>query len=638
MSEDVRVVTKEEEYLSLYESIRELYLEIFSNENELYNILTDFYGEANTECLLLDILNKKSKKPINKYPEIRKCFTTCLMNILDCMLNSQMNIPHTDTKVSIPEYINVVLDEPDIQLGIMNALTDLSSHEMIDKLYDAIEVFICEFDDFSDSKIKDKTDDLTSLTNKLPVFLFGMDESSYEDVANKVPEISTILKDVITIINCFRWLRIKTRDKTCIMKAGFEQSSAVNIMSYVSIYALKRILIKAINGSDMFTRMTFFIPEKTVTNAVDKSHTIYNIYTDLKFDEYLNYYGERMFRTKYTKDEVVAGYRFSHSPSFPTSADCGYFNENHIFGPAGLCFGEGPLKYTKISLATMSHKEAFIYYNLNDDFKNLFMLFCSQFNDYYEVESIDGGPYIFMRQIGQKISDTSHNIKINDLYANRDVNPQSMCTSVFQSNAFSASEEGRKFYDAYLGQTESEGNNFIMKCAIKYIASHFSYSFDGVQIILDNDVISIIKIVTDAFIYALEMAYKEYKGDDSVELPFNKFLRTSKYFISDGLIYTNEDGGFAALIDNVQSQIRLNAESGKQWILPWRDFKEEPIKCELIDFDIDNLQYVDALSIVTSSTMMQLVLNFINFNYKENGENQKFKEYEDGNHPVLRLS
>ena len=636
MPEDVRVATKEEEYLSLYESIRELYLEIFSNENELYNILTDFYGEANTECLLLDILNKKSKKPINKYPEIKTCFTTCLMNILDCMLNSNMNIPHTDTKVSIPEYINVVLDEPDIQLGIMNALTDLSSHETIDKFYDAMGIFIC---DSSDSVNKDRTYDLTSLANKLSEFLFrDMDESSYEDVANKVPEISTILKDVITIINCLRWLRIKTRDKTCIMKAGFEQSSAVNIMSYVSIYALKRILLKAINGSDMFTRMTFFIPEKTVANEDDKSHTIYNIYTDLKFDEYLNYYGERMFRTKYTKDEIVAGYRFSHSPSFPTSADCGYFHENDIFGPAGLCFGEGPLKYTKISLATMSHKEAFIYYNLNDDFKNLFMLFCSQFNDYYEVESIDGGPYIFMRQIGQKISDTSHNIKINNLYENRDMSPQSMCTSVFQANAFNASEEGRKFYNAYLDQTESKGNNFIMKCAIKYIASHFSYSFDGIQIILDNDVISIIKIVTDAFIYALEMAYKEYKKDDSVELPFNKFLRTSKYFISDGLIYTNEGGGFAALIDNVQSQIRLNAESGKQWYLPWRNFKEEPIKCELIDFDVENLQYVDALSIVTSSTMMQLVLNFINFNYKENGENQKFKEYEDGNHPVLRLS
>ena len=81
----------------------------------------------------------------------------------------------------------------------------------------------------------------------------------------------------------------------------------------------------------------------------------------------------------------------------------------------------------------------------------------------------------------------------------------------------------------------------------------------------------------------------------------------------------------------------MNAESGKQLILPWRDFKEEPIKCELIDFDVENLQYVDALSIVTSSTMMQLVLNFINFNYKENGENQKFKEYEDGSHPVFRL-
>ena len=636
MPEDVRVVTKEEEYLGLYESMRELYLEIFSNENELYNILTDFYGEANTECLLLDILNKKSKKPINKYPEIKTCFTTCLMNILDCMLNSNMNIPHTDTTVSIPEYINVVLDEPDIQLGIMNALTDLSSHEVIDKFYDAMGIFIC---DPSDSVNKDRTYDLTLLANNLSKFLFrDIDESSYEDVANKVPEISTILKDVITIINCFRLLRIKTRDKTCIMKAGFEQSSAVNIMSYVNIYALKRILLKAINGSDMFTRMTFFIPEKTVTNAVDKSHTIYNIYTDLKFDEYLNYYGERMFRTKYTKDEVVAGYRFSHSPAFPTSANCGYFHENGIFGPAGLCFGEGPLKYTKISLATMSHKEAFIYYNLNDDFKNLFMLFCSQFNDYYEVESIDGGPYIFMRQIGQKISDTSHNIKINNLYENRDMSPQSMCSSVFQANAFSASEEGRKFYDAYLAQTESKCNNFIMKCAIKYIASHFSYSFDGIQIILDNDVISIIKIVTDAFIYALEMAYKEYKKDDSVELPFNKFLRTSKYFISDGLIYTNETGGFAATIDNIQSQIRLNAESGKQWCLPWRNFKEEPIKCELIDFDVENLQYVDALSIVTSSTMMQLVLNFINFNYKENGENQKFKEYEDGNHPVLRLS
>ena len=636
MPEDVRAVTKEEEYLGLYESMRELYLEIFSNENELYNILTDFYGEANTECLLLDILNKKSKKPINKYPEIKTCFTTCLMNILDGMLNGNMNIPHTDTKVSIPEYINIVLDEPDIQLGIMNALTDLSSHEMIDNFYDAMGIFIC---DSSDSVNKDRTYDLTLLANNLSKFLFrDIDESSYEDVANKVPKISTILKDVITIINCLRWLRIKTRDKTCIMKAGFEQSSAVNIMSYVGIYALKRILFKAINGSDTCTRMTFFIPEKTVTNAVDKSHTIYNIYTDLRFDEYLTYYGERMFRTKYTKDEVVAGYRFSHSPAFSTSADCGYFHENHIFGPAGLCFGEGPLKHTKISLATISRKEAFMYYNLNDDFKNLFMLFCSQFNDYYEVESIDGGPYIFMRKIGQKISDTSHNIKINNLYENRDFNPQSMCTSVFQSNAFSASEEGRKFYDAYLGQTESKGNNFIMKCAIKYIASHFSYSFDGIQIILDNDVISIIKIVTDAFIYALEMAYKEYKKDNSVELPFNKFLRTSKYFISDGLIYTNEGSGFAALIDNIQSQIRLNAESGKQWCLPWRNFKEEPIKCELIDFDVENLQYVDALSIVTSSTMMQLVLNFINFNYKENGENQKFKEYEDGNHPVLRLS
>ena len=132
MPEDVRAVTKKKNILVLYESMRELYLEIFSNENELYNILTDFYGEVNTECLLLDILNKKSKKPINKYPEIKTCFTTCLMNILIVCLNGNINIPHTDTKVSIPEYINVVLDEPDIQLGIMNALTDLSSHEMID--------------------------------------------------------------------------------------------------------------------------------------------------------------------------------------------------------------------------------------------------------------------------------------------------------------------------------------------------------------------------------------------------------------------------------------------------------------------------------------------------------------------------
>ena len=39
-------------------------------------------------------------------------------------------------------------------------------------------------------------------------------------------------------------VKIKTRDKTCIMKAGFEQSSAVNIMSYVGIYALKEYCSK----------------------------------------------------------------------------------------------------------------------------------------------------------------------------------------------------------------------------------------------------------------------------------------------------------------------------------------------------------------------------------------------------------
>lgn len=121
-------------------------------------------------------------------------------------------------------------------------------------------------------------------------------------------------------------------------------------------------------------------PEVTVSNENGRSIQIYDLYASIQVDCDGNIpvdsYGFQLVRSTFTEDQYNSGYMHSHTPRVSGLP--------HFEHP---CLGRGPIRRTISAL-----KGTFDEVN--------WMMFCSELALYVTVESIAGGPYIFMKDVG----------------------------------------------------------------------------------------------------------------------------------------------------------------------------------------------------------------------------------------------
>lgn len=122
-----------------------------------------------------------------------------------------------------------------------------------------------------------------------------------------------------------------------------------------------------------------YYPKVTVTNEYNHKIDITDVYIRLK----INILGQleatfNLLRTSYTSEQLEAGYCHSHVRRI---------DSNSLFTWSNPCLGNGPIKNTILSLTRAFDEE-------------LWKLFCVELNSYIHTESISGGPYIGLSNVG----------------------------------------------------------------------------------------------------------------------------------------------------------------------------------------------------------------------------------------------
>ena len=132
-----------------------------------------------------------------------------------------------------------------------------------------------------------------------------------------------------------------------------------------------------------FATIYIYFSEKTVVNENNDRYKIYDGYIRFTIKPNMTLYSNPVFtRSSLTIRELKARYIFSHCPSMSLASIINLSNSgNTTF--LSCCFGTGPIK------TSMSR----LYLNSTE---TNWKLFFNDLNNYFEVESLEGGPYIRM--------------------------------------------------------------------------------------------------------------------------------------------------------------------------------------------------------------------------------------------------
>ena len=135
-----------------------------------------------------------------------------------------------------------------------------------------------------------------------------------------------------------------------------------------------------------FATIYIYFSEKTVVNENNDRHKIYDGYIRFTIKPNMTLYSNPMFtRSSLTIRELKAKYIFSHCPSMSLASIINLSNSGSTTF-LSCCFGTGPIK------TSMSR----LYLNSTE---TNWKLFFNDLNNYFEVESLEGGPYIYMSRI-----------------------------------------------------------------------------------------------------------------------------------------------------------------------------------------------------------------------------------------------
>lgn len=151
----------------------------------------------------------------------------------------------------------------------------------------------------------------------------------------------------------------------------------------VDMQGFKTLEQYILNGGGSITSSEIFLlvwfPEVTVTNENNRSVDIQDLYMKVPISADGSMDGSpTMNRATYPLDQFLSDYLHSHTNGINKS--------NPTFFQS-ICTGSGPIRDT--------------IGNLNGEFdEDLWQLFCSELEDFVHVESLSGGPYRRMENIG----------------------------------------------------------------------------------------------------------------------------------------------------------------------------------------------------------------------------------------------
>ena len=132
-----------------------------------------------------------------------------------------------------------------------------------------------------------------------------------------------------------------------------------------------------------FATIYIYFSEKTVVNENNDRHKIYDGYIRFTIKPDMTLYSNPVFtRSSLTIRELKAKYIFSHCPSMSLTTLINLSNSGSTTF-LSCCFGTGPIRTSMSRLYCISTETNW-------------KLFFNDLNNYFEVESLEGGPYIRM--------------------------------------------------------------------------------------------------------------------------------------------------------------------------------------------------------------------------------------------------
>lgn len=168
----------------------------------------------------------------------------------------------------------------------------------------------------------------------------------------------------------------------------FNECKKQNIYTNINVNTYKKLITDSfksvfpdneIDIEGYHLQLTTYIPTITITNTTGQSHTITDVYIQFNFNLYYKKL-ETVYlaRTSVTSDEVQSGYLFSHLDG-----------KNPGRWYSNFCYGSD----NPISTLTKSLKN-----NKSISFTEYFLLF----REYLNWESLEGKPYKYIGNIGNK--------------------------------------------------------------------------------------------------------------------------------------------------------------------------------------------------------------------------------------------
>ena len=135
-----------------------------------------------------------------------------------------------------------------------------------------------------------------------------------------------------------------------------------------------------------FATIYIYFSEKTVVNENNDRHKIYDGYIRFTIKPNMTLSSNPVFtRSSLTIRELKAKYIFSHCPSMSLASIINLSNSGDTTF-LSCCFGTGPIRTSMSRL-------------YQDSTETNWKLFFNDLNNYFEVESIEGGPYIYMSRV-----------------------------------------------------------------------------------------------------------------------------------------------------------------------------------------------------------------------------------------------
>lgn len=305
--------------------------------------------------------------------------------------------------------------------------------------------------------------------------------------------------------------------------------------------------------NDIKSLIYIWWPNVTVTNENDKSVVIQDLYAkmEVRLDGTIppEYIGFTLNRATYSSQQFESNYLHSHIREIPK------YKFSTFMQP---CLGNGPIKDTILTLKNESSEE-------------MWMLFCEELSMYVTVESLEGGPWKHLENIGALKALTSH--------TGYDLNKASR-------DAFATEFPGKENLKGFIKYYLEKGH-----LQLSFMEGKFTCSMPYHEYIID---------VSNAFI--------EY---------FNNHLRTTKsalgFCYSRGLLYSVlfDNGKFYKQGNNVSAQ-SLYAYQGK-FVLR---FKGKDITTKILESPDPNVHTVTILNNGFAMFVLKSILRTINYKYR----------------------